>query len=420
MSNKRDLKAYVRYDGTGRVIAGSLILQRFKPKVGNWQETPAYECCNPEPRVVALRLTFDNIENASALVGDATSVSDWNTFFDLPAYGNPFTSVTIDGNTVILIGGSNIETKNSLFSDYEHLLEVEDNGSIVTLGDQTFGGPSEISELQRASLTGVTKTKYENGYGAFGGCHNLVYINLPNLVDMEGCEFYGCSSLTNAGLILPFDQITSLGDFTFQDCESITSIDFPNVTSVGEQCFGYYNLSMASLTSVNLPNLITAGTYCFYLAENLSTVILPKLVTADENCFAGCSSLTSLDLPELVTAKYYCFTDCHSLVSVNMPKLIFAEAGCFNTCNSLTNISFPELATIGDSCFYDCTSLTSLNIPVCTDLGGSVGNDGVFYNISGNTISLTVPSALMTCDAGNPDGDIVYLQANNTVTITTV
>lgn len=48
-TNKRDLKAYVRYDGTGRVIAGSLILQRFKPKVGNWKEINAYECCNPGP-----------------------------------------------------------------------------------------------------------------------------------------------------------------------------------------------------------------------------------------------------------------------------------------------------------------------------------------------------------------------------------
>lgn len=50
-SNNR-LKAYVRYDGTGRVIAGSLILQRFKPKVGNWQEIDANECCNPAPIVL--------------------------------------------------------------------------------------------------------------------------------------------------------------------------------------------------------------------------------------------------------------------------------------------------------------------------------------------------------------------------------
>lgn len=46
MANQSKLKAYVRFDGTGRVIAGSLILQRFKPKVGNWKEIPANECCN--------------------------------------------------------------------------------------------------------------------------------------------------------------------------------------------------------------------------------------------------------------------------------------------------------------------------------------------------------------------------------------
>lgn len=48
MSNsKRDLKAFVRIDGSGRVVAGSLILRKSKPKVGKWQEIPAYECCVP-------------------------------------------------------------------------------------------------------------------------------------------------------------------------------------------------------------------------------------------------------------------------------------------------------------------------------------------------------------------------------------
>jgi len=46
-TNKRDLKAYVRFDGTGRVVPGSLVLRRNKPKVGNWKEIQGYECCNP-------------------------------------------------------------------------------------------------------------------------------------------------------------------------------------------------------------------------------------------------------------------------------------------------------------------------------------------------------------------------------------
>jgi hypothetical protein len=46
--NKRDLKAYSRFDGTGRIVPGSTVLRRNKPKVGNWKEVQAYECCNPE------------------------------------------------------------------------------------------------------------------------------------------------------------------------------------------------------------------------------------------------------------------------------------------------------------------------------------------------------------------------------------
>ena len=45
-TNKRDLKAYSRFDGTGRIVPGSTVLRRNKPKVGNWKETQAYECCD--------------------------------------------------------------------------------------------------------------------------------------------------------------------------------------------------------------------------------------------------------------------------------------------------------------------------------------------------------------------------------------
>lgn len=44
MATNRPLKAYVRFDGSGRVVSGSLILRKSKPKVGKWQEIPTYEC----------------------------------------------------------------------------------------------------------------------------------------------------------------------------------------------------------------------------------------------------------------------------------------------------------------------------------------------------------------------------------------
>jgi len=45
--NSRPLKAYVRFDGTGRIVPSSLILRRKMPKVGKWVEIPAYKCYNP-------------------------------------------------------------------------------------------------------------------------------------------------------------------------------------------------------------------------------------------------------------------------------------------------------------------------------------------------------------------------------------
>ena len=95
--NKRDLKSFARFDGTGRIVPGSLVLRRNKPKVGKWKEVPAYECCNPEqnPILITVESAFpfnypDLILNASGLfslayTADNTTVTNTVT---LTAYLN--------------------------------------------------------------------------------------------------------------------------------------------------------------------------------------------------------------------------------------------------------------------------------------------------------------------------------------------
>lgn len=92
----------------------------------------------------------------------------------------------------------------------------------------------------------------------------------------------------------------------------------------------------------------------------------------------------------------------------------------FSKANLLTTVILPAVLTISFYCFETCSSLIILNISSCTNLGPTVGDDNVFNDMTGNIITLTVPLALMTCNTGSPDGDIQYLQANNTVTIVTV
>ena len=45
-NNNNKLKAFVRFDGSGRIVPSSLIVQAFKPKVGNYKQIDAKECCN--------------------------------------------------------------------------------------------------------------------------------------------------------------------------------------------------------------------------------------------------------------------------------------------------------------------------------------------------------------------------------------
>jgi len=47
MSNNRNKKAYIRIDGSGRDVPGSLVLRTKKPVNGKWKEILAYQCCNP-------------------------------------------------------------------------------------------------------------------------------------------------------------------------------------------------------------------------------------------------------------------------------------------------------------------------------------------------------------------------------------
>lgn len=49
MGSNQYLKAYVRYDGSNRVVAGSLIFRRKKPTVGRWHEIAISECCTYVP-----------------------------------------------------------------------------------------------------------------------------------------------------------------------------------------------------------------------------------------------------------------------------------------------------------------------------------------------------------------------------------
>lgn len=85
-TNRKDLKAFVRYDGSGRVVASSLILRKKKPKVGKWMQIQTYECCEPTttptttqpPLVSDIRLKDNITATGNVVNGLMTYTWEWN------------------------------------------------------------------------------------------------------------------------------------------------------------------------------------------------------------------------------------------------------------------------------------------------------------------------------------------------------
>ena len=111
---------------------------------------------------------------------------------------------------------------------------------------------------------------------------------------------------------------TSLGEWCFAHCSSLTAITIPNsVTSLGEWCFA----DCSSLTSITIPNSVTSlGDKCFANCYSLTAITIGNSVTSlGDGCFRGCSSLTAITIPNSVTSLgSYCFSGCSSLTAIYM------------------------------------------------------------------------------------------------------
>jgi hypothetical protein len=359
----------------------------------------------------ALILTFPTIGDANALVGDATNVNDWNTYFNLPTLGNPFTSLAINGAEISLIGGSAITLKTSLFYS-TNILSVDDQASCVILGnDYAF---DSCAQLTYVNFPVMISTNDNTVGGCFSNCPLLNTLIIPSLnsVGSGGYTFSGCTSITS----FSFPFLTSVTNGCFNGCTSVTSFNLPLITSVGN--FSFQNCN--SVTSFSFPLLTTIGNSSFVDLTSVNSFNFPLLNTIGDTTFQNCTSITNFNFPLLTIAGNNSFALCTGILTFNLSSLTTVGNFTFFGCSNANTFNFPSLNTIGNSSFEQCFSATTFNLSSCNNLGGSVLDNNVFNSIIGNTITLTVPIALTTCNGGLPDGDIQYLQANDTLTIITV
>ena len=237
---------------------------------------------------------------------------------------------------------------------------------------------------------------------AFRGCSSLTSITLPDSVTSIGdCAFVFCVGLSS--ITLP-DSVTSIGDSAFKNCSSLTSITIPDrVTSIEPYAFD----NCSSLTSITIPNSVTSiGASAFYNCRSLTSITIPDRVTSIESrAFTGCSSLTSITIPDSVTSiGYATFTGCSSLTSITIPDSVTSIGyATFAGCSSLTSITIPDSVTsIGESAFSNCSSLQTISLSCKSTLKRSdFGDQADLVSYALHTLKKTEAKAATYTENGN-------------------
>ena len=397
---------------------------------------------------------------------DSASASDENPYgleFEMIDYSYVVSMCETTSENIVIPetynGRAVVGIKDNAFRGLVNIKSVTIPDTVTSIGNHAFEGCTSLT-----SVTIPDSVTYI-GYEAFYNCANLTSVTIGTGVTSIGSyAFSSCTSLTS--VTIP-DSVTSIGGYAFNGCTSLASIDVDpdnayyksidgnlynkdgkiliryapgktdttfsipdGVTSISDYAFD----ECTSLTSVTIPDSFTSiSNYAFYGCTNLASVTIPDSITSiSDYVFDKCTSLASIDvdpdnayyksidgnlynkdgktliryapgktdttfsIPDGVTSiRYKAFSGCTNLASVTIPDS-FTSIGssAFSNCSSLASVVIPDSVTsIGYEAFYGCSSLTTINycgteaqwnaITKYSDWDYGTGDYTIVYNYNG-------------------------------------
>ena len=122
----------------------------------------------------------------------------------------------------------------------------------------------------------------------------VIFANNNSVTSIGNYAFSGCTSLTS--ITIP-NSVTSIASYAFQNCVGLNNITLSNnVTSIGASTFQ----SCSILTNITIPTGITSiGSYAFMGCSNLASIIC--LVA--QSAFIGSNAFDGTASPLVIQAR---------------------------------------------------------------------------------------------------------------------
>ncbi len=267
------------------------------------------------------------------------------------------------GNSTDIVIPENVKhISGELFSESKTITSVTIPDSVLSIGKNAFYNCINLTDVT------IGKNVEEICHSAFQGTpwHN----NLTDEFAIVGNGVLLKYNGTGGDVVIP-DTVRYISDAFYTEYGSlylekekninINSVKIPDsVTTIGE--YAFYNCT--TVTSIDIPDTVTTILdKAFYDCEKLSDITIPDSVTyIGKSAFVRCKSLTDITIPADVDGiNEMSFGLCTELTSVAIPEgAVYIEEFAFSDCYKLTDITIPDSVTyINESALSDCDSLTN-------------------------------------------------------------